>query len=173
MGKAMRPLYAALILNLAYLGFRWMSMFFNWFGPGDFLWKMPVFPLLIVLPVLQFFVVQHFMRRLEMGELNQTSFFSAFKEAAKMGLISAVFVSASIWLYYSFLDKTYLPTSIAYAINEAAAGGLAPDQLKGYSQTISTFNQPNLRSVFTLSGLTVFGMLSAWPAAFFAVKLRA
>jgi len=168
----MTPFYGALLLNFLYLLFRLLSMVFNWFEPGDFLGKMPIFPVLIFLPVLQFFVVQHFLKRIKKGEVVQTSVFSAYKEAAKLGLISAVLISGSIYVHYSFIDVAFLPNSIANAISEAAAGGLPPDQLESYRKTISTFNQPNLRAVFTLSGLTVFGMLSAWPTALFSIKFR-
>ena len=168
----MNPLYGALFLNISYLSFRWFAMHFHWFEPGDFLWKMPVFPILVALPVLQIFAVQRFLTRLERGEATQNSFFATYKDAAKVGLLASVLISASIWLYYSFIDKTYLPAVVLQAISEAATDGLPAEQLKSYGQTISTFNQPNLRAVFTLSGLTVFGMLSAWPAALFSMQLK-
>ena len=76
----MTPFYGALLLNFLYLLFRLLSMVFNWFEPGDFLGKMPIFPVLIFLPVLQFFVVQHFLKRIKKGEVVQTSVFSAYKE---------------------------------------------------------------------------------------------
>jgi len=170
MVKAMNTWYAALLLNLDYLCFRMISVYFKWFSPEDFLWKMPVFPVLVVLPVLQFALVRRFLHRLRQGEVKQDSFFSAYKEAAKLGLLSAVLLSVTVWFYYSFINKTYLPTAVIFAVSEAVSSGMPADQLSAYSQTISTFNQPNLRAVFTLSGMTVFGMLSAWPAAFYASK---
>lgn len=171
MDKLMSPLLGALTLNVAYLAFRWFSALFHWLEPGDFLWKMPVFPVLIALPIFQFFAVSHHVQRIKRGEIPQGSIFSGYKEAAKLGLLTAVFLSASLWLYYRFIDTAYLQLAIQHAIAEAALGGLPADQLRSYGQTISTFNQPNLRAVFTLSGLTVFGMLSAWPATLLSIRL--
>lgn len=165
----MSPLYGALTLNIAYLWFRWLSQYFHWVEPGDFLWRMPVFPLLIAFPFIQFLVVQRRMRLVQNGE---ASLFVWYKEAAKTGLLTAVFVSGSIWLYYSYIDRTYLPSSIMSAIAEAIKSGMPTEQLKTYAETIKLFNQTNSRAVFTLSGLTVFGMLSAWPAALLALKFK-
>lgn len=169
----MNPFYGALTLNIGYLWFRWLSYYFHWVGPGDFLWRMPVFPLLIAFPFIQFLVVRRRLQQVQMGATaKNTSLFAWYKEAAKTGLLAAVLVSGSLWLYYSYIDRTYLPTSIMKAIAEAIQSGMPAEQLKSYAETIKLFNQTNTRAVFTLSGLTVFGMLSAWPAAILAIKFQ-
>jgi hypothetical protein len=169
----MSPLYGALTLNIAYLWFRWLSQYFHWVGPGDFLWRMPVFPLLIAFPFIQFLVVRRRMQQIQNGAvIENPSLFVWYKEAAKTGLLTAVFVSGSIWLYYTYIDRTYLPSSIISAIAEAIKSGMPAEQMKTYAETLKLFNQTNSRAVFTLSGLTVFGMLSAWPAALLALKFK-
>ncbi len=121
-------------------------------GHFGFFLRMPAAPLLLALLPFQFVVARQ-------AFLQGKSGFEAFKEAGKVALLTAVLCSGAVWLYYGWIDPEYLPGLVDMAASELPAELSLEDRAK-FMDNLTTLNSLKLRTVFTMSGLTAYGLIS-------------
>jgi len=84
----------------------------------------------------------------------------AFKAGARVALITAVISAGFVYLYYTTVDPDYLEILSIKRLQEAQ-GVLQGEELENFKKATEFFNSPGTRSLFTLSGMTIFGLLSS------------
>lgn len=84
----------------------------------------------------------------------------AFKAGARVALITAIISAAFVYLYYAIIDTDYLEILSIKRLQEAQ-GILQGEELENFKKATQFFNSPGTRSLFTLSGMTIFGLLSS------------
>ncbi len=84
----------------------------------------------------------------------------AFKAGARVGLVTAVISAGFVYLYYTTIDPDYLEILSIKRLQEAQ-GVLQGEELENFKKVTQFFNAAGTRSLFTLSGMTIFGLLSS------------
>lgn len=84
----------------------------------------------------------------------------AFKTGARVALITAITTAAFVYLYYEIIDPDYLEILSIKRLQEAQ-GILQGEELENFKKATQFFNSPGTRSLFTLSGMTIFGLISS------------
>lgn len=97
---------------------------------------------------------------LQYKESGLFSVAEAFKAGARVALITAVLSAGFVYLYYTTVDPDYLEILSIKRMQEAQ-GVLQGEELENFKKATEFFNAPGTRSLFTLSGMTIFGLLSS------------
>ena len=84
----------------------------------------------------------------------------AFKEGGKVALVSALLSSFLVYFYYTGIDPDFLEI---LKIEKLKLASTLTDQkaLENYKKATEFFNSSSTRSLFTLSGMNIFGLISS------------
>lgn len=84
----------------------------------------------------------------------------AFKEGARVALVTAVLSAGFVYVYYTLIDTDYLEILSIKRLQEAQ-GILQGAEMENFKKATEFFNSAGTRALFTLSGMTIFGLLSS------------
>ncbi len=144
-------LFNALWVSLSYFVVRGFLFISGWEYQFDFLHRFPIGWFLVLFTLLLFWRTRQSFRRT--GEIIQ-----AFRDGGRFSLFTAVFVTLFLWVYYSRVDVGYLSGLVQERI-EAARGSLSSEDLVRLKSNLEALNSLKIRLLFTLSGLTISGLL--------------
>lgn len=92
--------------------------------------------------------------------LHPFSMLNVFKEGVRTGLVIAVLSSFFLYAYYAWIDTDYLEI-VRIAKMQEAEKVMDAAAYKNFKNVTDFFNTPKSRTIFTLSGITIFSFLSA------------
>jgi hypothetical protein len=144
-------LFNALWISLSYFVVRGFLFISGWEYAFDFFHRFPIGWFLIMFTLLLFWRTRQSFKRT--GELIQ-----AFRDGGRFSLFTAVFVTLFLWIYYAQVDVGYLSGLIQERI-EAAQGQISAEDLIRLKGNLEALNSLKIRLLFTLSGLTIYGLL--------------
>ncbi|MCX7744085.1 MAG: DUF4199 domain-containing protein [Flavobacteriales bacterium] len=116
--------------------------------------KFPVAPLLVITFAGVVYAI------LKYKDSGLFSVIEAFKEGARVALVTAVISAGFVYLYYEWIDPDYLEILSIKRLQEAQEL-LQGDELNNFKKATEFFNHAGTRALFTLSGMTIIGLLSS------------
>ena len=114
----------------------------------------PIAPLLITTFAGIVYIILKFRKS---GKFNVAG---AFKEGGKVALVSALLSSFIVYIYYTGIDPDFLEI-LKIEKMKLASTLTDPKALENYKKATEFFNSASTRSLFTLSGMTIFGLISS------------
>ena len=144
-------LFNALWISLSFFVVRGFLFISGWEYQFDFFHRFPIGWFLVLFTLLLFWRTRQSFKRT--GELIQS-----FRDGGRFSLFTAVFVTLFLWIYYAHVDVGYLSGLVQERI-EAARLQLSPEDLIRLKSNLEALNSLKIRLLFTLSGLTIFGLL--------------
>lgn len=144
-------LFNALCISLSYFVVRGFLFISGWEYTFDFFHRFPMGWFILFFTLWLFWLTRQSFRRT--GEFTQ-----AFRDGGRFGLFTAVFVTLFLWIYYTQIDVGYLSGLIQERI-DAARGQISAEDLARLKDNLDALNSLKTRLLFTLSGLTIYGMI--------------